>query len=445
VRRESAAEAWLRLVGDAGGAVWRWRLELGLVVVPVVAWRLLGRSLGSFAAVGVVLVTAAVVLMVPGSRAALVRWLKAARVRRRWRRAWVDVGLPRVAARRVSWVPAGELVRIRCSRGSSIPEVGAQAERLAACLAAREVRVGRDPRHAGWGDALIVRCDPLDGVTVAWPWESAAGPLSLWEPIPLGVNELGRTVSVGLPERNLLMGGEPGAGKSAALSLVLAAAALDPSVRLWLLDGKLVELATWEPCAERLAGPDVGQAIGLLETVREEMEARYRELLSTGARKIARDAGLPLHVIACDELAFYLSAEDRKQRARFGELLRDLVARGRAAGVIVVAATQKPSADVVPSALRDLFGFRLAMRCTTPQASDTILGAGWASQGHTAATIAPSQRGIGLLLAEDGLPVRLRCFYLDDTAVDGLAERACALRADASLAQLQMAEGSEAR
>ncbi len=215
-------------------------------------------------------------------------------------------------------------------------------------------------------------------------------------------------------------------------------------MRLWLLDGKLVELAAWEPCAERLAGPDVEQAIGLLETVREEMEARYRELLSTGARKIARDAGLPLHVIACDELAFYLSAEDRKQRARFGELLRDLVARGRAAGVIVVAATQKPSADVVPSALRDLFGFRLAMRCTTPQASDTILGAGWASQGHTAATIAPSQRGIGLLLAEDGLPVRLRCFYLDDAAVDGLAERACSLRADASLAALQMAEGGEA-
>ena len=410
----------------------------------VVSWRLLGRSLGSLPAAGVVVVTAAVVLAVPGSRGALVRWLRAARVRRRWRRAWVDVGLPRVVARRVSWVPAGELVRIQCSRGSSIPEVEAQAERLAACLAAREVRVGRDPRHAGWGDALIVRRDPLDGATVAWPLEAAEGPLSLWEPVPLGVDELGRTVSVGLPERNLLMGGEPGAGKSAALSLVLAAAALDPSVRLWLLDGKLVELAAWEPCAERLAGPEVEQAIGLLEAVREEMEARYRELLSTGARKIVREAGLPLHVIACDELAFYLSAEDRKQRARFGELLRDLVARGRAAGVIVVAATQKPSADVVPSALRDLFGFRLAMRCTTPQASDTILGAGWASQGHTAATIAPSQRGIGLLLAEDGLPVRLRCFYLGDAAVDGLAERACALRADASLVALQMAEGGEA-
>ena len=101
--------------------------------------------------------------------------------------------------------------------------------------------------------------------------------------------------------------------------------------------------------------------------------------------------------------------------------------------MIVVAATQKPAADVVPSALRDLFGFRLALRCTTPQVSDTILGQGWASLGHTAATIAPTQRGIGLLLAEDGLPARLRGFYLDDGAVDQLAQRALLIRMDAAL------------
>ena len=108
-------------------------------------------------------------------------------------------------------------------------------------------------------------------------------------------------------------------------------------------------------------------------------------------------------MLACDELAFYLLAEDRKQRTAVAELLRDLVARGRAAGVIVCAATQKPAADVVPSALRDLFGFRLALRCNTRDASDTILGvrAGRAS-GHDASSIAPGQRGVGLLLAEDG-------------------------------------------
>jgi hypothetical protein len=430
--RYSLAEEWPYLVAGAVAAVWRWRLELGLVLVPALAWQAVREQLGAVAASVIVGLTVAIVLAPAGSRGALVRWLKAARVRRRWRRAWVDVGLPRVAARRVRQVPAGELVRIRCSRGSSIPTVEAHRERLAVCLGAREVRVFRDPKHAAWGSALLVRRDPLDGVTAAWPWAGAAGPLSLWRSFPVGVNELGDTVPLLLPERNLLLGGEPGAGKSAALSLVLAVAALDPHVKLWLLDGKRVELAAWEPCAERLAGPDVDEAIALLEAVQAEMEDRYRDLLGRRLRKIAPGDGLPLHVVACDELAFYLAVEDKKKRTRFAELLRDLVARGRAAGVIVIAATQKPAADVVPSALRDLFGFRLAMRCTTPQASDTILGQGWAGQGHNAATIAPDQRGIGFLLAEDGLPLRMRAFYLDDLAVDALTTRAAAIRGRAA-------------
>jgi hypothetical protein len=408
--------------------VWRWRLELLLVLAPALAWRALADALGPVAAGGIIAVTAAIVLGARGSRGALVRGLRSARMRRRWRRAWRDVGLPRVSARRVRQVPAGELVRIRCSRGSSIRTVAAHAEQLAVCLAARELRVWRDRRHAAYGDALLVRRDPLDGVVAAWPWAETTGPLSLWQPFPIGVDELGHTVTLSLPERNLLLGGEPGAGKSAALSLVLATAALDPNVRLWLLDGKLVELAAWQPCAERMAGADVDQAIALLQTVRQEMDARYHDLLGRRARKISPGDGLALHVVACNELAFYLSVEDKKQRTRFAEVLRDLVARGRAAGVVVVAATQKPAADVVPRSLRDLFGFRLAMRCTTPQASDTILGQGWASLGHDAAKIEPSQRGIGFLLADDGLPVRMRAFYLDDQAIDTLAQRAVTLR-----------------
>ncbi len=160
------------------------------------------------------------------------------------------------------------------------------------------------------------------------------------------------------------------------------------------------------------------------------MEARYGELLARGKRKIAREDELLLHLVACDELAFYLGSEDRKKQREFAELLRDLVARGRAAGVIVCAATQKPASDVVPSALRDLFGFRLALRCNTPQASDTILGQGWASSGADASQIAGGQRGVGLLLAEDDRPVRLRGFYLADEDVRGIAERATARRAD---------------
>src|SRR5215203_5503840 len=156
----------------------------------------------------------------------------------------------------------------------------------------------------------------------------------------------------------------------------------------------------------------------------------YRELLASGLRKVRREDGLPLHLVVCDELAFYLTLPDKRLRQEFAELLRDLVARGRAAGVIVVAATQKPGADVVPTALRDLFGFRLALRCNTPQSSDTILGQGWASAGADASQIPGGQRGVGLLLAEDDRPVRLRGFYLADEDVQTIAERAAARRTD---------------
>jgi hypothetical protein len=391
---------------------------------------LVGELVAAVLVVGLV----AAVLAAPVVRGWLLHGLRAARVRRAWWRAWTDCELPRVRAGRVSAIPAGELVRVRAARGSSLEYVEQRAEELAVCLRAREVRVARDADDAATGTVTLVRRDPLAGMaSVPWPHRDAES-LSLWESIPVGLNELGETVSVSLPERNVLLGGEPGAGKSAALSILVATAALDPSTRVWLLDGKLVELAAWTPCAQRVAGPDVDEAIGLLRELRAEMEARYRELLARGRRKIGRQDGLALHLVACDELAFYLGSEDRKKQREFAELLRDLVARGRAAGVIVCAATQKPASDVVPSALRDLFGFRLALRCNTPQASDTILGQGWATLGHNAASIAPGQRGVGLLLAEDGTPVRLRGFHLTDADVDALASRAAGLRADGWLA-----------
>ncbi len=204
--------------------------------------------------------------------------------------------------------------------------------------------------------------------------------------------------------------------------------------RVWLLDGKLVELAAWAPVAERLVGPDAREAIGLLRDVQREMDARYGELLARGLRKVRREDELALHLVVVDELAFYLTLPDRKQRQELTELLRDLVARGRAAGVIVVCATQKPGADVVPSSLRDLFGFRLALRCNTPQASDTILGQGWASAGSDASTVPGSQRGVGLLLAEGEQPTRIKTYHLGDDELAAIAERASGRRADAWLA-----------
>jgi hypothetical protein len=431
-------DSWRGLLLGVAASAWWCRVELALLAVAGGVYALLAGVLGTVGAVAAVLaLTGGVVLVAPARRflrAALTR----AGLKREWARAAVDVGLadgplkvPRI--QRITAVPAGELAQVRVRRGQSVGLLAARADELAACLRVRELRVEAEPGDAALARVTLVRRDPFAAPgPLVWPAVEAEE-LSLWEPLPLGVDEYGEQVCVRLVERNVLVGGEPGAGKSVALSLLVAAGGLDSNVRVWLLDGKLVELAAWAPIAERVIGPDGEQACELLRELQSEMDARYRELLARGLRKVRREDGLPLHLVVVDELAFYLSMPDRKLKAEFAELLRDLVARGRAAGVIVVAATQKPGADVVPTALRDLFGFRLALRCNTPQASDTILGQGWASAGHDASTVPGGQRGVGLLLAEEERPVRLKTFHLSDEQVVAVSERAASRRADAWL------------
>lgn len=283
----------------------------------------------------------------------------------------------------------------------------------------------------------LISPDPLVALGgIPWPNAPASG-LNLWDPIPIGLAENGRTISVSIVERNVLIGGEPGSGKSVGQSIFTATAALDPNARLYGIDGKqAVELGFWRPCMEELVGSGRGQmgdAITLLEHLRDVMDDRYTLLADHGLRKITRDAVVdgatqPLHVLVIDELAMFTTGGTKAERERFVAVLRDVISRGRAAGVIVIAAAQRPSAEVVPTSIRDLIGVRWALRCTTPQSSDMVLGQGWASLGYSTMRVAAEHRGIGIVLAEGGLPVRLRSFHIDDPTLLRLAERAARLR-----------------
>lgn len=419
-------------------SLWGFRLEMALALAGAAMWTLIWHSHGAIeAGIGVVLAMA-VVLVLPPTRHALARLLRHSRVRRQWARAVRAARIPSLddrvpTVRKLRDIPAGERFDVRIPPGSSAPELERASEVIAAALRVRDLRVRRNPDNASLAEVVIARRDPLAiGPPRSWP-QADSPRASLWDPIPVGVGEDGDDVTVLLPERNLLLGGEPGAGKSVALSMLVATAALDPTCRLWLLDGKLVELATWSRCAERSADVSCTDAIEVLHTLQEEMDFRYSELLGSGRRKVVKEDALALHAVVIDELAHYLTTSDRKDRTEFGDTLRDLVSRGRAAGIIVLAATQKPSADVVPTSIRDLFGFRWAMRCSTPQASDTILGSGWASAGYSATDVDPASRGVGYLLHEGGTPQRIRSYYLDDSSLASLSKRAEALRARPSM------------
>jgi phosphoglycolate phosphatase-like HAD superfamily hydrolase len=411
--------------------IWGWRLELLLAVGTlgaIQASRLLGPG-GPVLATGLLAIG---LWQLRGLRITLQHRLQRGRESRAltsslWRCQVVgrDGEVPRIV--RIVDLPVGRSFLLRLPAGLHVAALLPRVPEIAAALGVREARLRPVPANAAFAELIVVTHDALENPIVGSPILDAEQ-TSLWNLIPLGISEDGQALGITLPEHNLLIGGEPGSGKSVLLSSIVAAGSLDPVVTVTLLDGKQVELAAWRNIAERVVGPDMSEAVDALEDLQRAMDDRYAILLETQRRKLVPADAEGLRLVVIDELAVYLRGGPKALTDRFAESLRDLVSRGRAAGVIVVAATQKPSHDVVPTFVRDLFSYRMAMRCTSSDASDTILGQGWATRGYSAATIDPAQRGVGYLLAEGGLPRRFRAAYLSDTDVAVLAHRAEMLR-----------------
>lgn len=389
------------------------------------------------------------------------RSLDTSRIRRRWIRAIRDCGFKyAIPITQIERVSAGHRVRVRVGRGVAFRDLEMRREHLAASMGLRELRIRKDPHNAATGTITFVNQDVLEiagGTT--WPGGvgttrgrrgpaprfhrpsdepprtryvkpkkprpggGGSGGTTLWDPIPIGTGEHDESVELSLVERNILMGGIPGSGKSAAMSMVLARAALDPDVKLYLIDGKEVELHVWESSAEE-AAYTIEEAIALLRIVQRHLNDRLKQLRSANLRKVTRESKMSLYAVFIDELAFFTANSDSKLSKEFTGLLSDIVSRGRAVGIIVCAATQKPEGSVVPTNLRDLFAYRLALCCSTPEASDTILGKGWATQGFNAQTIPIGNPGLGYLLAEHGHPEKIRTYYLDDDDIRDYAATA---------------------
>ena len=219
---------------------WGWRLEISLALGSAGLLRL-GSSIGPGGPVLVLGMIGVAFWQVPSLRLLLTQVLHRASLRRWFERALRACAATNATGRRpsvrsVDPVPTGLHLRVRVPLGQHAGHVFEAAEPLAAALRVREVRVTRDAADASIAHVVVVRRDPFTGPPMPWP-DREAHLMSLWEPIALGVDESGTPVRIGLPEHNLLLGGEPGAGKSAALSVLVAAAALDPTVSIPLLDG----------------------------------------------------------------------------------------------------------------------------------------------------------------------------------------------------------------
>jgi hypothetical protein len=184
--------------------VWAFRVELLIVAILAAAWWQLTKTYPAPAVATLLGGALAVLLVLPLSRRVLVHLLYGAHLRRRWQVACRRVDLAtrddRVpVVRRWRPIPAGDLLRVRIPVGTQVPSQGPwvpnledAAERLAVALEVREVRIARDPDNAAHAEVIIVRRDPLAAeLQDPWPHLQAAR-LSLWEDIPVGLDETAR-------------------------------------------------------------------------------------------------------------------------------------------------------------------------------------------------------------------------------------------------------------
>jgi S-DNA-T family DNA segregation ATPase FtsK/SpoIIIE len=434
------------------GAVWwvyKYKLHLALFGLILVAARWMEPRTGGLNAAGIILGVFVILMTVPLTRHWIDDQLYAAKRKRQWTKAVIDAGLadppsgrsrkpqtfwgPR--ALKVQRVNAGDLLSVRVHRGGKVSSLTDNTEVLKANLDVREVRVTPHPTKGSRAEVLIVRNDPFhEAPPVNWPLIDAEE-LSLWEDVPIGLDENNNVVKINLVENSLLIGGQTRSGKSVAFALIAAAAALDPNTQMWCLDGKGLEFAHWESLSHEYVGVDRKEAKEMLERLRDVMDERYKKIREAELLKVNKKdleaAGLemPLILLAIDELPFYLNApKNSNEQTGFAKsinaLLADILARCLASGIIVVAAAQKPTVNSVPSDVRDNFTLRLALRCGNRHGSETILGdTEFGDVKVDASSIPRDQKGVGYLLYDGERPDRIRCFNLEKEDRKKIADR----------------------
>jgi len=250
-------------------------------------------------------------------------------------------------------------------------------------------------------------------------------PLNLWrDPVVWGVDATGEPVASVLPgQPGLLIGGVSGSGKSVAAHNVLCAAALDPHVQLWLVDGKRIELTYYRGIAHRYLGdPDVGAFSALVQELVDEKNRRLQAIEGRAVKITAenwRRFGMPPIILHVDEMQIYTLQGRAGQDA--ATQLALLASQCRAVGIFVSVATQRPTAQVVPPLLANNLTLKLALRCEDASQSNTILGEGMAGRGYRADRFTADQHGAAYYRGEVGLPVALRTSYLHipDEGEDG--------------------------
>jgi S-DNA-T family DNA segregation ATPase FtsK/SpoIIIE len=212
--------------------------------------------------------------------------------------------------------------------------------------------------------------------------------------VALGKDVAGRPVVVDLETMpHLLIAGHTGAGKSMCLHSIIVSLLMRTTpeqVRLILIDPKRVEMTPYDGIPN-LYSPVVytlREAADVLRKTIREMQRRYdrfavanvanireyNERLREGELEAEWGLGeepLPYLVVIIDEMADLMT----QARAEFEQSTCRLARLGRATGICVIIATQRPSVNVITGHIKANFAARIALRLPAQHDSRTILDA----------------------------------------------------------------------
>ena len=247
-------------------------------------------------------------------------------------------------------------------------------------------------------------------------YEKARAPLTL----ALGKTIGGEPVMADLAKMpHLLVAGTTGSGKSVGLNTMILSLLYRMSpqqCRLIMIDPKMLELSVYDGIPHLLSPvvTDPRKAVVALKWAVKEMEDRYRKMSKMGVRgveafnervKKAKDKGevlkrtvqtgfdretgkpvyedenlefeaMPYIVVVVDEVADLMMVSGKEIEGA----VQRLAQMARAAGIHLIAATQRPSVDVITGTIKANFPTRISFQVTSKIDSRTILGEQGAEQ-----------------------------------------------------------------
>lgn len=168
---------------------------------------------------------------------------------------------------------------------------------------------------------------------------------------------------------HLLIGGATGSGKSIMLHSIICG--LLGKASLALIDPKRVEFSYYGKVKSLYApiAKSTEESIALLSRLVGEMESRFEKLERGGYRDISSHGKMPYIVVVIDELADLMAVAKKEVQG----LLCQLAQKSRACGIHIIAATQRPSVDVVTGLIKANFPARIACRVISNADSRVIL------------------------------------------------------------------------